>query len=302
METLAPFRIAYCILCHKYTPVLEELVRQLDEPGNELFIHVDGKSRIEDFAPLRNRTNIHFVEPRTKIYWGGFGMIESTLRLFTATRSGNYHYIILLSGDTLPLYRPNEIRAFLEKAYAEGREFMHTTTSITLEEVGWIRQRRFFADKSTLMRRIKRIFMKCFMRQDNPYFNRMPPLTRGSQWIAVTDHLRDHIFDYLATHPDYYKAFRYSHCADESFFQTLLGDTPFAGRNTNHSLVHTDWSQGGAHPKMFTTDDLPLMATLRSSRKGADTGPLFVRKIDDGLDIVRYREIVLGEKSAAPHN
>lgn len=106
-------------------------------------------------------------------------MIESTLRLFTATRSGNFHYIILLSGDTLPLYRPNEIRASLEKAYAEGREFMHTTASITLEEVGWIRQRRFFADKSTLMRRIKRIFMKCFMRQDNPYFNRMPPLTRG---------------------------------------------------------------------------------------------------------------------------
>ena len=49
--TAHKFRIAFCILCHKYTPVLEELIRILNVPGNEIFIHVDGKSRIQDFAP-----------------------------------------------------------------------------------------------------------------------------------------------------------------------------------------------------------------------------------------------------------
>lgn len=40
--TAHKFRIAFCILCHKYTPVLEELIRILNVPGNEIFIHVDG--------------------------------------------------------------------------------------------------------------------------------------------------------------------------------------------------------------------------------------------------------------------
>ncbi len=103
--TAHKFRIAFCILCHKYTPVLEELIRILNVPGNEIFIHVDGKSRIQDFAPLRDRTGVHFLEPRTKVYWAGFSMVESTLRLFAETQNKNFHYIVLISGDTLP-YAP----------------------------------------------------------------------------------------------------------------------------------------------------------------------------------------------------
>ena len=264
MKNSTPFPIAFCVLCHKYTPVLEELVRQLDAPGNEVFIHVDGKSRIEDFASLRSHANVRFIEPRTKIYWGGIGMIKSTLRLFTATRSGNFRYIVLISGDTLPLYPAGEIRTSLQKAYAESREFLFTSPDITPDEAGWVRRRRFYPDKSTVVRRIKHIAMNCFMRSDNPYFDTLPPLKKGSQWIAVTDRFRDYVFDYLAAHPDYYKAFRYSHCADEIFFQTLLCDSPFAGHNTNYSLVYTDWSQPGAHPKTFATSDLPQLTALKA--------------------------------------
>ena len=52
MKENTPFRIAFCVLCHKYTPVLAELVHQLDAPGNGLFIHVDGKADIGAFAAL----------------------------------------------------------------------------------------------------------------------------------------------------------------------------------------------------------------------------------------------------------
>lgn len=49
------------------------------------------------------------------------------------------------------------------------------------------------------------------------FFDRLPPLEKGSQWIAITDRMRDFIFDYLAAHPDFIPAFRYSHAADELF-------------------------------------------------------------------------------------
>ena len=297
----APFRIAFCILCHKFTPVLAELVRRLDVPGNELFIHVDGKTPIDAFTPLAGRKNIHFTEPRTKIRWGGFGMVESTLRLFAATRNDDFGYIVLLSGDTLPLYPTEEIRATLRAAYSDERQFISTNPSVTPEEADWVRRRRFCPDKSTLARRLKRIAMKCTMQRTNPYFDRLPPLQKGSQWIAVTDRMRDYIFDYLAAHPDYCRAFRYSHGADEIFFQTLAADSPFATRNTNLSPVYTDWSQAGAHPKTFTTDDLPRLSAL-TTEEGEGYRPLFARKFDDGLDIARYRKILFGEIPANNDN
>ena len=122
-------------------------------------------------------------------------------------------------------------------------------------------------------RRLLRIAMKCTMRADNPFFDRLPPLEKGSQWIAITDRMRDFIFDYLAAHPDFIPAFRYSHAADELFFHTLLGDSPFAGHNANYSLVHADWSHPGAHPKTLSTSDLSQLSVLKS--RGGGKFPAF---------------------------
>lgn len=218
MKENTPFRIAFCVLCHKYTPVLAELVHQLDAPGNGLFIHVDGKADIGAFAALGKTGRVCFVEPRTKVYWGGFGMVESTLRLFSATRDGGFRYVVLISGDTLPLYPAETIHTVLREAYARGRQFISANPSITPEEADRVRRRRFCPDKSTFARRLLRIAMKCTMRADNPFFDRLPPLKKGSQWIAITDRMRDFIFDYLAAHPEFIPAFRYSHAADELFF------------------------------------------------------------------------------------
>lgn len=169
MKEDTPFRIAFCVLCHKYTPVLAELVHQLDAPGNGLFIHVDGKADIGAFAALGKTRRVCFVEPRTKVYWGGFGMVESTLRLFSATRDGGFRYVVLISGDTLPLYPAETIHTVLREAYARGRQFISANPSITPEEADRVRRRRFCPDKSTFARRLLRIAMKCTMRADNPF-------------------------------------------------------------------------------------------------------------------------------------
>mgnify|MGYP001059342440 CR=1 FL=1 len=256
------FRIAFCIECHKYTPVLQELCRQLQHPEADIFIHVDAKSDIRDFAPLRPLAR--FIHPRSKVYWGEYGQIDCMLKLLRATCSGDYRYIAILSGDTLPLYPAETIRTVLREAYDRGRQFISANPSITPEEADRIRRRRFCPDKSTFARRLLRIAMKCTMRADNPFFDRLPPLEKGSQWIAITDRMRDFIFDYLAAHPDFIPAFRYSHAADELFFHTLLGDSPFAGHNANYSLVHADWSHPGAHPKTLSTSDLYQLSVLKS--------------------------------------
>lgn len=296
MKENTPFRIAFCVLCHKYTPVLAELVHQLDAPGNGLFIHVDGKADIGAFAALGKTGRVCFVEPRTKVYWGGFGMVESTLRLFSATRDGGFRYVVLISGDTLPLYPAETIRTVLREAYDRGRQFISANPSITPEEADRIRRRRFCPDKSTFARRLLRIAMKCTMRADNPFFDRLPPLEKGSQWIAITDRMRDFIFDYLAAHPDFIPAFRYSHAADE-LFSIRCSATPRLPGTTRIIRLSMPTGRTPGHTRKHCPQ--ATCPNCPCSSRGGGNSPLFARKFDDGLDIARYREILFGQGTKA---
>lgn len=296
MKEDTPFRIAFCVLCHKYTPVLAELVHQLDAPGNGLFIHVDGKADIGAFAALGKTGRVCFVEPRTKVYWGGFGMVESTLRLFSATRDGGFRYVVLISGDTLPLYPAETIRTVLREAYARGRQFISANPSITPEEADRIRRRRFCPDKSTFARRLLRIAMKCTMRADNPFS------TGSRRWRKAASGLRLRIVCAIsssitslhtrtlslhfgtAMQPMKCSSIRCSatpHCR----VQRELFACPcrlVAPRGTPENIVHKR-----------------LVPTVRAQVEGGGNSPLFARKFDDGLDIARYREILFGQGTKA---
>lgn len=244
------FRIAFCIECHKYTPVLQELCRQLQHPEADIFIHVDAKSDIGDFAPLRPLAR--FIHPRSKVYWGEYGQIDCMLKLLRATCNGDYRYIAILSGDTLPLRPCGQIHDFLEACYP--RQFADMQPELHITELTQKMQWCHYPDRNDWIGRLPGYFRKRLYKRlrpgDNPYFRTLPPLEKGSNWIVVTDRFRDFVFDYLRTHPDYIRAFRHSHCGDEIFFQTLMGISEFAGANTRRPLVYTRWvGEGAPHPK-----------------------------------------------------
>lgn len=282
------FRIAFCIECHKYTPVLQELCRQLQHPEADIFIHVDAKSDIGDFAPLRPLAR--FIHPRSKVYWGEYGQIDCMLKLLRATCNGDYRYIAILSGDTLPLRPCGQIHDFLEACYP--RQFADMQPELHITELTQKMQWCHYPDRNDWIGHLPGYFRKRLYKRlrpgDNPYFRTLPPLEKGSNWIVVTDRFRDFVFDYLRTHPDYIRAFRHSHCGDEIFFQTLMGISEFAGANTRRPLVFTRWvGEGAPHPETFGTNDLPRLLQARDT--AAEVPYLFARKIADDLDIARYQ-------------
>lgn len=284
------FRIAFCIECHKYTPVLQELVDRLHHPLNDIFIHVDKRSDVRFFAALREQ--VHFIAPRTKVYWANFGQIDCMLRLFEQTRQGDYCYIVLLSGDTILLRSCEEIRNFLMESYAAGLEFFHTESSLDIQEIhGKLRKTHYF-NKETFILHLRHIVAKLCLPTVNRYFKSLPPLEKGDNWIAFTDHFRDYIFDYLREHPNYIRAFKYSRCCDEIFFHSILFNSPFREKNRAHSLMFTDSTHSKLHPKTQSTDDLPELLALRN-RQGLPC--LFARKIDDQIDLRQYRRMLFNE-------
>lgn len=296
---MAEFRIAFCIICHKYTPVLQELVDRLSVPGNDIFVHVDRKARMEDFTALRDK--VRFVKPRIDIRWGHYSMIKCMQRLYEMTRSGDYRYIVLLSGDTLPLYDMRYIREFLAAGYAHNKEFVAMQPELNIEELhGKTRTAHYvpflrWGGRRSLWEKIKIKYTKYFRPAHNPLFGKVPPLEKGCNWITISDRFRDYALEYARSHPEYRRFFRYTSCGDEIFFHTILGDSPLAANNTRQSLMFADWDVP-IGPKVLDDTDIERLAVLRKTPGNGRTQPyLFARKIADDIDLVRFRKVVLGE-------
>lgn len=282
-------RIAYCILCHRYTPVLRELVGFVGA-DNDVFVHVDAKCDMADFAPLADKVN--FVGERVGVSWGRYSQIEATLRLLDATRASRCDYVAFVSGDTLPLRTDAELKRFLWEN--RGREFVFESP-VQRHHIDRVRYRYPELDPRDCGRAARMWYalrrrLKLLPR--NRWFDALPPIRFGPNWFVITPALRDYIFDYLGQHPEYAEAFRRSHCGDELFFATIVSQSPFKAARDNRRTMYTDWQTGPQFPRTLDTSDFDRMKAALA-RDGAVEHYLFARKFADGLDLDEYRKTFL---------
>lgn len=127
-------RHAYMIMAHADMPQLHKLLSLLDDPRNELFLHVDKRCREfrpEEFKP--QQAKLHLLE-RQCVYWGDHSQIALELRLFAAAREAGHHVIYhLLSGSDMPLKTQDEIhtlprRRSISSSLTEIRSSSNTAT------------------------------------------------------------------------------------------------------------------------------------------------------------------------------
>lgn len=98
----------------------------------------------------------------------------------------------------------------------------------------------------------------------------------GSQWWWIHRYFCKYIFDYMEKHPEYEQFFAKSRCPDESFFHTLLMNSPYADMRRDY-LHYIDWSEGKSSPKTLTYQDFDAII---NSKK------LFARKIDNDIRLI----------------
>ncbi len=109
--------IAILVLAHR-ADLLFYLLHALDLRF-AVFIHMDGKSDLPDFAiPAHAR----LITPRTEVFWGGWSMMQATLALIDAARAaGPHRRYVLVSGDALPVLPADLLEA---KLLDDSREFI----------------------------------------------------------------------------------------------------------------------------------------------------------------------------------
>lgn len=279
-------KIAYCILCHKYNKILRTCVDLLKDNNEdvEIYIHVDKKSNIKEFSNLKGKVN--FIEERKEVYWGHISQVKATLALLRETQKKNYDYIFLISGDDLPLKSNREIKEFL--AQNNGKEFI--TVQECEERIFNQRLRRisilstikrnknyFEKIKAKIIRRMNKI-----LRNENKYLDKLPKIYFGSSWFTITSDFRDYIFEYLEKNKEYMKAFEYSKCGDELFFQSIIMDSQFKNNIYKSNLRYIDWTTGPDFPKILCEEDY---------NKILKSDCLFGRKFSDVLDLIKFKQI-----------
>lgn len=283
---------AYLIMAHNHFDVLEYLIMLLDDERNDIYLHVDKKSREFDadrFRHLPTRSTLYLL-PRINVNWGSYSQIQCELNLLKAATERGYAYYHLLSGADLPLKSQSEIHATFDRF--AGLEFIHFS-DVSGEDIS-SRVSRFHllqeyenrAGRNVLFKVAHLVNKALLLAQEFIGFDRLGrlhvPLRSGSTWFSISDSLAKHIVskeDWIRSH------FSYSLCGDEVFLQTLVFSSAFRDRLSQHllgngylsSLRKIDWDRD-AHarsPYVWRSSDFDDLI-------GSEY--LFARKFDQDVD------------------
>ncbi|MGB6178928.1 beta-1,6-N-acetylglucosaminyltransferase [Carnobacterium sp.] len=300
---------AYLIMAHNQYDLLEQLIFQLDDERNDIYIHVDKKAtnfNSKHFEQLSLKSALYLI-PRIDIKWGGYSQIQCELALLKEANKKKYRYFHLLSGADFPLKTQNDIHDFFEKH--DGKEFIHFSKieyKETKKIVSRISRYHLFQDflpkisfkplnyliiiVDKLFLAIQRLF------GINRLKNKNLTVKFGSSWFSVTDEF----VKYVLSHQEWIKKyFSHSKCADELFLQTLIYQSPFEKKLGSHyfndkqlsNMRKIEWSKTANNPN-------PEVWTIRDYDQLKKTAHLFARKFDLTVDskIVEQFSIYLDSK------
>lgn len=226
MEKQFSARHAFLIIAHEKPMVLKRLVKALDHPLNNIFIHIDKKCDIEKFNVTTQESKVIYLDNRIDGRWGDYSLVEIEIQLIEkALEHGTYDYLHLISGVDYPIKSMQEIHAFC--AEHKGKEFIGFGKNETDEETKWRSQHYFLFSKDFKSTNLfKRITRKLFVWIQTMvgYSRYKGKVIKGSQWWSITSNFAEYILQHKS---EIQKYFHNTYCPDELFAQTLCWNSQF---------------------------------------------------------------------------
>ena len=266
-------RHAYLILAHKNPGQLRKLIALLDDPRNDIFVHVDRKTpfRPEDWTRTCRHSGLYFLERRLRINWGGVSIMRCELALLEAAAArGRYDYYHLLSGMDLPIKDQDTIHAFFDEH--SGAEFINFWEMKDDTGDRFHYYTLFPEGARNFLTHFLNDTFKSLQKAVGHSINKDVDFRSASQWFSITDELARYVIskkDWLE------KVFRHTCLCDEIFLATLVWNSPFREKVYQGDMRFIDWSGNGRHPRTFRMEDWD---SLMSSPQ------FWARKFDESID------------------
>jgi hypothetical protein len=277
---------AYLVLAHNNFQILEKLIRLLDDPRNDIYIHINKKVRNfnpDTFLSIPKKSRLIFIE-RMNVDWGAYSQIKAELALIKAAAHTGYDYYHYISGVDLPLKSQDYIHDFFDKY--QGREFVHFDRKENfVRYADRIRYYHFLQRRPAT--KIGRIVFKVFhgmmigsqkLLGVNRLKKQKAEFWLGADWFSITDPLARYI---LTQEAFIDKTFRHTRIGDEIFIQTIVYNSEFRDKlydknfdnNYMACLRKIDWMRGK-----------PYVWKSKNFDELMNSGFLFARKFDSGHD------------------
>ena len=289
--------IVYCITCHRRTTALEWSVEYLSSFNeNEILIHIDSKSNINEFSDLK-KDNVRFTNKRVDVKWGHISQVESTIILLEEAKRKKFDYIFFISGDDIPLVSNKYILNFLKKY--NGIEFIGFQQDEQLnffdpsERVKINYTKFHFGKEKGLLSRIARkthSLLCKFGFFSNDLFLTLPDLKKGTNWFTLTYEGVEYNLVFIKNNPSYHRAFAKSFCADEIYFHSIIYNSPlmenvFLNKNKKTDcLRYIDWTTGPDYPRSLDVCDF---------EKIKKSGMFFARKMPTNMNKDLFKSLIM---------
>ena len=274
---------AYLILAHNEFGMLQTLVSCMDDPRNDIYVHIDKK--VKSLPVLHTeKAGLEILSDRIDIRWGDFSMVEAEYALFeTAATHGPYAYYHLLSGVDLPLKSQDTIHAFCDAH--PGMEYIGysvaDTSDLERRMQRWHLFPRHFSRTRTLWSVIRSL---CIRMQEILHIkrNRDVEFRKGSQWVSITQQMVQYALD----QKDWVRrTFTHTFVPDECVMQTLCWMSPFRDKLYNVLLdgigcMRTiGWR--GSELKDWCAEDFDYLSAAPTffARKFNSSDPAFIARV-----------------------
>ena len=298
MERSSAKRHAYLIMAYNNWRQLRMLLELLDDPRNDIYIHIDKRAGEVPQEELTSavKESVVVLIPRKNVYWADYSQTEVELDLLeAASNQEKYHYYHLLSGMWLPLKTQDEIHAFFEN---EDREFIATTRNggeYSKKYIAYyhlLLHNRFYRNHK-LIRTVDRVGM---------YVQRTLGINRlkhsgitpacGWTWFSVTHAFCRYVVE---NRPLIQKVFRHTVASDEHIMGTMAVNSVFVDKiyDINDMVKNDykpgcqrfiDWNRGTPYTWGTQTPDEDYKTLMESDY-------LFARKFDERVNFELIQKI-----------
>jgi Core-2/I-Branching enzyme len=278
--------ILYCILLHNNPKQTLRLLRSIYNSVDQFVVHVDSradpayKRLICAFGAIYKNAHV-LSEYRSG--WGSFNLVRATISAlrYAVESNRDWQHVVILSGTHLPIrpFGPFQSSLVSGKSYftwKEMKKFDPTSEERWVQDM-WNRIEYHYTEQEG-----KRMLRGAHV--GRPKFDYVV----GYQWVILA---REHVAFALRSEPDPIRVrLECSNVADESFFQTVLFNSPYKAECVWHESTTCFWTPGQWSPKVLSLEEYAALSEKPKTQ--------FVRKIADDLgderEVERMIDRVLG--------
>lgn len=282
-------------MAHHKFDILKELLKDLDDGRNDIFLHIDLKSKDflpDDLCTIVKKASLYITE-RMDIHWGGFSQIKCVLMLLEkATAIGYHSYYHFMVGVEFPLKTQDYIHQFFDRNQQyEFIGFDHADKKY-VERIKYYYLFNEYARNNTFFQKVlNKLNFGCVYVQKKLHVDMIKRygtvFKKGNANWSITHDLARYV---LSQKEEVHRIYRHSFCGDEVFVHTIVFNSDFYERvydikdEYRSSMRITTWEN---EKNQFQLKDLDYLLGC---------GRLFARKIDgdDALSLIsnikKYRE------------